>query len=53
MTTITAISLPIIIGYQSWSYWVFRKRVTPGMIPEAHIVLPAILRDRDAAAPRA
>jgi cytochrome bd ubiquinol oxidase subunit II len=53
MTVITAISLPIIIGYQAWSYWIFRKRVTPGMIPEAHIVLPAILRDRDAAAPRA
>lgn len=48
MTVITAVSLPIILGYQAWSYWVFRKRVTPGMIPDAHIVLPAILRDRDA-----
>ena len=52
MTTVTAFSLPIILGYQAWSYWIFRKRVTPGMIPEAHIVLPAILRDKDAAAPR-
>ncbi|MCH1884328.1 cytochrome d ubiquinol oxidase subunit II [Agrococcus sp. ARC_14] len=52
MTVITAISLPVILGYQAWSYWVFRKRVTPGMIPDAHIVLPAILRDKDATAPR-
>lgn len=49
MTVVTAVSLPIILGYQAWSYWIFRKRVTPGMIPEAHIVLPAILRDKDAA----
>ncbi|GAA1421115.1 cytochrome d ubiquinol oxidase subunit II [Agrococcus citreus] len=53
MTVITAVSLPIIIGYQAWSYWVFRRRVTPGMIPDAHIVLPAILRDRDAMVPGA
>ena len=52
MTVITAVSLPVILGYQAWSYWVFRQRVTPGMIPDAHIVLPAILRDKDAAAPR-
>ncbi|MTE24675.1 cytochrome d ubiquinol oxidase subunit II [Microbacterium sp. ZXX196] len=44
MTIVAAIGLPIIIGYQAWSYWVFRQRLTPGMIPEAHIVLPAILR---------
>ena len=49
MTVITAFSLPVILAYQTWSYWIFRKRVTPGMIPEAHIVLPAILRDKDAA----
>jgi cytochrome d ubiquinol oxidase subunit II len=52
MTVITAVSLPVILGYQAWSYWVFRRRVTPGMIPEAHIVLPAILRDKEATAPR-
>ena len=48
MTVVTVIALPIILGYQAWSYWIFRKRVTPGMIPDAHIVLPAILRDKDA-----
>ncbi|MBX3104044.1 MAG: cytochrome d ubiquinol oxidase subunit II [Cryobacterium sp.] len=44
MTVVAAVSLPVILLYQAWSYWIFRKRVTPGMIPEAHIVLPAILR---------
>ncbi|MBP2436732.1 cytochrome d ubiquinol oxidase subunit II [Microbacterium amylolyticum] len=49
MTIVAAIGLPIIIGYQAWSYWIFRQRLTPGMIPDAHIVIPAILRDRDEA----
>src|SRR5690606_3980336 len=46
MTVVAAVSLPVIILYQAWSYWIFRKRVTPGMIPEVHIVLPAVLRAR-------
>src|SRR5699024_10362132 len=49
MTVITVVALPVIVCYQAWSYWVCRHRVTPGMIPEPHIVLPAILRDRNAA----
>lgn len=48
MTVITAVSLPVILAYQAWSYWIFRQRITPGMIPSAHIVLPAILRDKTA-----
>jgi cytochrome d ubiquinol oxidase subunit II len=46
MTVVAGISLPVIVLYQAWSYWIFRKRVTPGMIPEVHIVLPAVLRAR-------
>ncbi|MDT0156576.1 cytochrome d ubiquinol oxidase subunit II [Microbacterium sp. ARD32] len=46
MTVVAAVSLPVIVLYQAWSYWIFRKRVTPGMIPEVHIVLPAVLRAR-------
>ena len=44
MTVVAAIGLPLVIAYQAWSYWVFRARLTPGMIPEPHIVVPAILR---------
>jgi cytochrome d ubiquinol oxidase subunit II len=28
MTWVAGLSLPLIIGYQSWTYWVFRKRIT-------------------------
>jgi len=28
MTWVAAAFLPLVIGYQTWSYWVFRKRVT-------------------------
>ena len=45
MTVITALALPVILLYQAWSYWIFRKRVTPGMFPDVHVVLPAVLRD--------
>ena len=44
MTVVAVVALPVILAYQAWSYWIFRKRVTPGMIPDAHIVLPAVLR---------
>lgn len=33
MTVITAIGLPMVVGYQAWSYWVFRRRVAPAHIP--------------------
>ena len=28
MTLVALVFVPIVIGYQAWSYWVFRKRVT-------------------------
>ncbi|TDQ53660.1 cytochrome d ubiquinol oxidase subunit II [Actinorugispora endophytica] len=28
MTWVAVVALPIVLAYQSWSYWVFRKRVT-------------------------
>jgi cytochrome d ubiquinol oxidase subunit II len=28
MTWVAGISLPLILAYQSWTYWVFRKRIT-------------------------
>ncbi|MGV9767893.1 cytochrome d ubiquinol oxidase subunit II [Microbacterium sp. NPDC003461] len=46
MTVVAAIGLPIVLGYQAWSYWVFRKRLSPGMIPDAHDFIPAILREK-------
>lgn len=37
MTWVAVVFLPIILGYQAWSYWVFRKRVTGEQITGATI----------------
>lgn len=42
MSVVAAFGLPLVIVYQSWSYWVFRKRISETHIPEAHVVQPAI-----------
>jgi cytochrome d ubiquinol oxidase subunit II len=39
MTWIAAFLTPLVLGYQGWTYWVFRKRLTTASIP-AHIGLP-------------
>ena len=33
MTIVAVIFTPIVLAYQSWTYWVFRKRVSPSDIP--------------------
>lgn len=33
MTWVAVILTPIVLAYQSWTYWVFRKRLTPDQIP--------------------
>ena len=33
MSWVALIFTPIVLGYQSWSYWVFRKRLTSSDIP--------------------
>ena len=36
MTVAAAVFTPIVIGYQAWTYWVFRKRLSVHDIPEDH-----------------
>jgi cytochrome d ubiquinol oxidase subunit II len=43
MTVVALIGLPLVLAYQSWTYWVFRKRITVGSIPTAHNVVPAFV----------
>ena len=43
MTVVALIGLPLVLAYQSWTYWVFRRRITVGSIPTAHNVVPAFL----------
>ena len=42
MTVVAAVALPIILGYQAWSYWVFRRRISGSHIPEVQPVVPAV-----------
>ncbi|GAB13886.1 cytochrome d ubiquinol oxidase subunit II [Arthrobacter globiformis] len=42
MSIVACIGLPLVIAYQAWTYWVFRRRVSAAHIPEAHSFLPAV-----------
>ncbi len=33
MTWVAVFTLPLVLAYQAWTYWVFRKRLTHDMIP--------------------
>ncbi|WP_369047186.1 cytochrome d ubiquinol oxidase subunit II [Sinomonas sp. P10A9] len=43
MTVVALIGLPLVLAYQVWTYWVFRRRLTVDSIPTAHSVVPAIV----------
>jgi len=38
MSVIAAFGVPLVVAYQAWSYWVFRKRLREEHIPETHRV---------------
>lgn len=42
MTVVTAVGLPVVLVYQAWSYWVFRRRIGVSHIPAVHEVVPAV-----------
>jgi cytochrome d ubiquinol oxidase subunit II len=42
MSVVAAFGLPLVLAYQAWTYWVFRRRVSANHIPEVHSFLPAI-----------
>ena len=42
MTVVAGIGLPLVLAYQAWTYWVFRKRLTAESIPAAHPVAAAV-----------
>ena len=37
MTWVAVVMTPVVIGYQTWSYWVFRHRIGRGHIPVVHV----------------
>jgi len=38
MSIVAAFGVPLVLAYQAWSYWVFRKRLREEHIPETHYV---------------
>ena len=48
MTVVAVILVPVVVMYQSWTYWVFRKRVSPEEFdPELRNPLDVIRADQD------
>jgi cytochrome d ubiquinol oxidase subunit II len=41
MTVVALIGLPLVLAYQTWTYWVFRRRLSVESIPSVHSVVPA------------
>ena len=42
MTVVAAFGVPLVLVYQGWTYWVFRKRISTAHIPDAH-PLPVVV----------
>ncbi len=42
MTGVALFGVPLVLVYQGWSYWVFRKRISTANIPDAHAIVPQI-----------
>ena len=40
MSWVAIIFTPIVLGYQGWTYWVFRKRLTSSDIAQPPVVGP-------------
>jgi cytochrome d ubiquinol oxidase subunit II len=44
MTIVTGFGLPLVIAYQAWTYWVFRKRISAESLPVKHTFEAAVKR---------
>jgi cytochrome d oxidase, subunit II (cydB) len=42
MSVVAAFGVPLVLAYQGWTYWVFRKRIRAASIPQATPVAPAV-----------
>ena len=42
MTWVAVIFTPVVLGYQSWTYWIFRKRISVHHIPAAPTTADAV-----------
>ncbi len=42
MSIVAAVGLPLVLAYQAWTYWVFRRRITVEHLPQPVDFAPAV-----------
>jgi cytochrome d ubiquinol oxidase subunit II len=42
MSVVAAFGIPLVLAYQGWTYWVFRKRISGASIPQAKPMTAAL-----------
>ena len=42
MSFVAAFGVPLVLAYQAWTYWVFRRRLSETHIPAPHPVSPIV-----------
>lgn len=42
MSIVAAVGVPLVLAYQAWTYWIFRKRISVDHLPEPHDFAPAV-----------
>ena len=42
MSIVALFGVPVVLAYQVWSYWIFKKRLSIEHIPEPHVITPAV-----------
>jgi len=40
MSIVALVFVPVVLAYQSWTYWVFRKRITVPVVAPAPVSAP-------------
>ncbi|ALE05551.1 cytochrome C oxidase assembly protein [Arthrobacter sp. ERGS1:01] len=42
MSIVAAVGVPLVLAYQAWTYWIFRKRISVANLPEPHDFAAAV-----------
>ena len=42
MSIVAAVGVPLVLAYQAWTYWIFRKRISVAHLPAPHDFAPAV-----------
>ena len=51
MSIVAAVGVPLVLAYQAWTYWIFRKRISVAHLPEPHDFAAAVGHDGAKKAP--